>query len=380
MTVDLTPIHVAIIGSGIAGAACAAGLRSAGIQVTVFEKTADVGGRMASRRARWTDGDGAEHAVDFDHGACGFTRIRPRFKNLMTRAMAAGCVNEWQPKVHTDWPLNRGRQLVATPTMSALAVHLLSDTPVHCNRTVQRLQRAADGAWYVAINGAPLAGPFHYVAMAIPPAQAALLLAGHHDVWADALVAKRAEPCWTLMAVTDDIDWPWDASVPKRGPLDWILRNDRVPGRAVPPGMAVWTAHATPEWSAAHLEDKPQAVSVALQAALRAQLPAAHADNRAVKWHYTDVHRWRYARSASVSNDSFGSDECRWNESLGLGVCGDFFAAGGVEAAWQSGDELADHMAASSERATTFVSADGTVNPPSETAPSIRTPAIALSP
>ena len=42
---------VAVIGAGLAGAACARGLQAAGVQVTVFDKSRGVGGRLATRRA-----------------------------------------------------------------------------------------------------------------------------------------------------------------------------------------------------------------------------------------------------------------------------------------------------------------------------------------
>lgn len=350
MNLDSHPNRVAVIGSGLSGAACAAGLRGTGAQVTVFDKSRNSGGRMATRNVGWVDATGAERAVTFDHGAQYFRPARSRFKAVMARAMAAGCVSEWRPRVYAAWPSDPGHCLIASPTMPTLCSHWLAGATVHLNRTVRRLQRTADGSWYVAADGVPLAGPFDQVVLAMPPAQAAVLLAGHHDRWADALIAKRMEPCWTLMAVTDDVDWPWDAAEPDRGPLGWVLRNDRVPGRTAPPGLAVWTAHATAEWSAAHLEDEPQAVSAALQAALLAQMPTAVSGRQAARWHHASVHRWRYAGPALDCDDSFDSEEAWWDESLGLGVCGDFLGGGGVEGAWHSGDELADSMAASIER------------------------------
>jgi renalase len=373
MSLDPDSIHVAVIGSGMAGAACAAGLLSAGTQVTLFEKSTTVGGRMATRCASWTDRDGAQQSVTFDHGAHYFTRTRPRFKAAMSRAMAVGCVSEWHPRVHKAWPVQAGRCLVATPTMPALCGHLLAGTTVHLNRTVQRLQRTADGSWYVATDGAPLAGPFHHVAMAVPPAQAALLLAGHQAPWTDALMARRMQPCWTLTAVTDDVDWPWDAAEPDRGPLASVLRNDRVPGRTAPAGVALWTAHATAEWSAAHLEDEPQTASAALQSALQAQLPTMDSGGRSIRWHYVGIHRWRYARPVGA-NARLERDECWWDEKLGLGVCGDFFKSGGVEAAWQSGDELADCMAASFERKEVAGGNGSTLRAPSRATSSIPPP------
>ena len=349
MTIDPAAIHVAIVGAGMAGAACAAGLRVAGVRVTSFEKSRNVGGRMATRRASCTDGAGVEHAVAFDHGSQGFTAVRPRFRAAMARAVARGCAAEWQPIVHASRSPQTERCFVATPSMPALCGHLLAGAAVRPNATVQRLQRTAEGLWYVAIDGAPLAGPFHHVVVAMPPAQAALLVAGHHDAWAAALMARRMESCWTLMAVTDDVDWPWDAAEPDRGPLALVSRNDRIPGRTVQPGLAVWTAHATADWSAAHLDAEPLAVRDELSRALAVQMPAATSATGAVRWHHAAVHRWRYAGPTFDCDDSFDGGEAWWDTSLGLGVCGDWLGGGGVEAAWHSGDELADHMAASLE-------------------------------
>ena len=136
---------------------------------------------------------------------------------------------------------------------------------------------------------------------------------------------------------------------PDRGPLDWVLRNDRVPGRTTPPGLAVWTAHATAKWSAAHSEDDPQAVNDNLQSALRARLPTPSVGNRLIHFHYANVHSGRYPGLHVDCSDS-SSNDVWWDESLGLGVCGNLLGDSGVEVAWYSGDELADCMAASFER------------------------------
>jgi hypothetical protein len=188
-----------------------------------------------------------------------------------------------------------------------------------------------------------VAGPYDQIVLALPPAQAALLLAGHHDRWADALAAVCMQPCWTLMALTEDVDWPWDAAEPGRGPLAWVARNDRRPGRSAPRGTATWVAQATPAWSAAHLEADPDEVAEQLRDALNALLPGRLADGQPLRWHHSSLHRWRYALPAHGSVDG---RECWWDAELGLGVCGDYFNGGNVEAAWRSGDELADTVAA----------------------------------
>jgi renalase len=327
----------AVVGAGIAGAACAVSLQRAGMQVTVFDKSRGVGGRMSTRRASWTDAHGLEQTAELDHGAQHFTSTHPRFKAVLKRAINVGCVAEWQPQVHATWPgAEPINSFVAVPHMPALTRHLLAGLPMHMGEQVQRLQRGADG-WHLVVQGGETVGPFDQVMLALPPSQAATLLAGHHDAWADELSSVVMEPCWTLMAVTQDMDWPWDACEPTTGPLAWVARNDRKPGRTVPTGCASWVAQASAEWTAQHLEDDSAAVLQALTAALTAQLPTG----LKVEWHYSSVHRWRYSAPADT-----GSDECWWDSALGLGVCGDFMGAGNVEAAWRSGDELADTVAA----------------------------------
>ncbi len=140
---------------------------------------------------------------------------------------------------------------VVTPDMPALSRHVLggSDARPKLIHTVRRLQREPDGNWVVETDEAPGAGPFDRAVLAIPPAQAAVLLAGHRDAWVESLGSRRMAPCWTLMAVTDDVDTDWDIAEPARGPIARVLRNDRMPGRSAPVDSAAWTVHASAEWS-----------------------------------------------------------------------------------------------------------------------------------
>ena len=142
------------------------------------------------------------------------------------------------------------------------------------------------------------------------------------------------------MAVTNDVDWPWDSALVERSELARIARNDRKPGRTPPRDRVPWLAHATPAWSLAHLNDDPADVTTVLKAALARQLPSV----KPLTWHHTSVHRWRYARFDRIATNGL---DCFWNDALGIGVCGDAFGAGNVEAAWSSGDELANAMSAS---------------------------------
>ena len=77
------------------------------------------------------------------------------------------------------------------------------------------------------------------------------------------------------------------------------------------------------------LEASPQSVSRSLEDALRELVPSA---TRLVG---ASLHRWRYAQVTSAVGSAFG-----WDESLGLGTCGDWRLGPRVELAWTSGDAL----------------------------------------
>lgn len=333
------PPRVAVIGAGMAGTACAARLQQAGVQVTLFDKSRGVGGRMSTRRARWSDADGTEQRAEFDHGAQHFSAAHPQFQALMAQAEVAGSAARWRPEMQQPSAEAGTDHWIAVPSMPALCRHLLADMPVRLEQTVQRLQRGAEG-WHVVIAEGGSDGPFDCIVLAMPSIQAAALLKEHRSDWADTLAAVSMQPCWTLMAVTQDIDLPWDAAAPADGPLAWVARNDRKPGRSAPTACATWVAQASAAWSAAHLEDSAESVADALRHALQALLPT-----HPLQWQHSVVHRWRYAMPVAAAPES---PLFQWDAALGLGVCGDFLSAGDVESAWHSGAALAEAVTAAS--------------------------------
>ena len=337
------PPRVAVVGAGMAGAACAAGLLRAGFDVTVFDKSRAVGGRMATRCAQWIDAEGRARSVRLDHGTPHVAASRPRFRAVLRRADTLGLAMPWRVRVHATFPGAPLRdRWVPAPDMRSLCGHLLSDVPLRLQSSVTRLHRIGE-RWELVLANGGTTGLFDQVIVATPAAQAALLLAGHEDAWATALADVPMAPCWTLMAVTDDVDWPWDAAELQRGALATIVRDDHKPGRRPANGLAHWVAHATPEWSAVHLEDDPADVSDALCAELSKLLPSGQPST----WHHRSLHRWRYAMPLLPVE---GHGDCAWDAGLGLGVCGDAFGDGTVQAAWCSGDELADTIAADLDR------------------------------
>ena len=330
--------RVAVIGAGIAGAACAQALAQAGHAVQVFDKARGPGGRLATRRMAWTDVDGQAFTTRLDHGALGITAQGSAFRAFIHQARQAGWLAEWQPALAPgSLPLEDAAGFhVPTPDNPGLCRRLLAGAPTHWSCAIDRLHWTGAG-WEVEAAGQRQGGPFDAVLLALPPAQAAPLLGTHRLDWARHAALAPMQPCWTLMGVAAEAEGGsatgWDLARPPAGPLAWVMRSDARPGRARVPGQAHWVAHARPGWSRQHLEQPPEWVQQQLQAALADTL------GRPVDWLHSTVHRWRYALPQSrltAAGESFW-----WDAAQGLGVCGDFLGGAGVEGAWTSARSLA---------------------------------------
>jgi renalase len=331
-----TSLRVAVVGAGIAGATCARALADAGHAVQVFDKSRGVGGRMSTRRV--TSVAGADVMLGLDHGTPGFAATGADFLGFVEEAQRAGLLARWTPRLapHSA-ALPGGAMWVATPDMPALCRALLKDLPLHILCTIDGVRRSG-ATWSLESGGVTLADGFDAVALAIPPQQAAVLLGMHRPDWAARAQAVPMLPVWVLMGITDTpaTGGDWDLARPASGPLALVLRNDAKPARAVLAGQAQWVLHATPDWTAAQLDTPPDQVQAMLQAAL------ADCVGGALAWRFAVVHRWLYATlAAALGDESVAETGAWWDAGMGLGVCGDALAGGGVEGAWRSGRALA---------------------------------------
>jgi predicted NAD/FAD-dependent oxidoreductase len=328
---------VAVVGAGVAGAACARWLADAGLDVRLFDKSRGVGGRLATRRAEAAGADGAVRHWRFDHGAPGFGASAPEFVRFVEQGVRDGLLARWQPRVAPGGyaPLDDPVLWVPTPDMPALCRALAAGVPLHSGGTVDALLRAPAG-WSLHSAGSTLGGGFDAVIVATPLPQAAPLLRPHRADWEQRAQALPMLPTWTLMAVTDDPDPArgWDLAWPAGGALGTVVRDDAKPGRERVPELARWVVHATAAWSETHLEAAPGDVQAALKQALAAWL------GRPLAWHHAAVHRWRHG-SVPRAAAAAAAGRCWWDPALGLGVCGDALGGAGVEGAWSSARALA---------------------------------------
>ncbi len=314
--------HIAIVGAGIAGLACARVLADAGHRVTVYEKSRGVGGRMSTRRtALW----------QADHGAPYFTAQHPAFVAEVARWVASGAAAPWEARVASIGSLGPRALLapalryVGVPGMSAPARRLSAGIRTRCETTIVELIRDGDCWRATSAEHGVLDAHHDAVIVAVPAPQAVPLL--RHAEPGLAVIAQRSEmrATWMVMAQCRGLpDVGFDAAFVNAGPLGWIANDTSKPGRA---GIDTWVLHATPDWSHAHLEARAEWVTDALLAAFR-DITGAGAES-------ATAHRWRYAEPAAATASTHG--RFAWRTTAGVGLCGDWLGGGKVEGAWLSG-------------------------------------------
>ncbi len=129
--------RVAVVGAGLSGAVVARQLADHGCQVSIFEKSRGVGGRMATRRIE---------ELRFDHGAQYFTARDPEFIRHVQMWKEAGIVAPWQGLIKVLSPSKPTRdaetseRFVACPAMNSLCKHLIGDLSIKTGTRIQQLE------------------------------------------------------------------------------------------------------------------------------------------------------------------------------------------------------------------------------------------------
>ncbi|MSU90155.1 FAD-dependent oxidoreductase [Rhodobacteraceae bacterium 2CG4] len=302
---------IAVIGAGMCGLTCAHALAEAGLPVRVFEKSRGIGGRMATRRAE---------GLAFDHGAQFMTARGAPFAEWLDGAVARGEAADWTPR---GLPAGQ-RRIVGVPKMTAPLRHLADGLEVSLNAGVAAVVPEDDGLRLALADGTRT-GIFARVVCTAPAPQAARLLAADAAL-ADALARVAIAPCWTLMVAFDTAPGLPDAAEEPGEGIAFLAQSGTRPGR---PDAPAWVMHATPEWSAAHLELDPDAARERMLELLGTLAPLPRPA-------FAATHRWRHARTtAPLGRPCAASADGR------MLAGGDWTLDARIEAAFDSGKALA---------------------------------------
>lgn len=316
------PVRVAIIGAGLAGLGCARALAGEGCDVTVFEKSRGVGGRVASRRIA---------GAILDHGTPDLVLDGDLGRELL--AAYGG------PDVFAvDRPcgrISRGVFTAEAPRHSVgyaggltqIAKRMADGLDVRLGTRIASLRRV-DATIELGDDRGGSQGVADAVVVSAPAPQAAELLEQSHENGARVtrLRGVSYDPAVVVLAGLRLEDPGWWLAEPPAGPIASIA-IETAKARTAIDGVIPVVARLTTDVSATLLDGDDDAVRATALPAL-AEALAIHED--AVAW--SDVKRWRFSRpNRAVSFADANPPGTR------VIVCGDVTAPGGLVGVYASG-------------------------------------------
>ena len=307
-----------VIGAGISGLLCAQGLNDSGVKNVVLEKSAEVGGRMATI---------AFAGGRADHGAQLFTSRDLRFQMI---------VDEWLgERVCKRWYVSEGSELGAQGYVRYCGRNGMTDAPkwiaqnldVRLNTNVEKtVYSEQDGKWTIWVDGEAKFCCESLFLTAPLPRSLDLLEAGDSPIEISIHEELRGVRYQRGITVIAQMDGP--AGVSEHGglrvnknPITWISDNQT---KGISPEMPLVTIHATPAFAEEHWNsDNDERVPLMLKAA------QPHLKSKVIDW---QCHQWNYSFPVNPWHDI-----CLLDQDRNLFLAGDAFGGPRVEGAALSG-------------------------------------------
>ncbi|TYQ27109.1 NAD(P)/FAD-dependent oxidoreductase [Pseudanabaena sp. UWO310] len=322
---------VIVIGAGIAGITCAQQLKQAGLDITIVEKSAGVGGRMATRRLQGTW---------VDHGAQLISVKSDSFGRFVRKLQDRGIVQEWTRDVYQLSASGliapeadaRHTRYCCPMGMTAIAKYLAHEIPIINNARIVSVSHK-DDKWQLVTDRQELLETAAIVST-IPAPQ---FLPIFEEVLAaapnflHAVQSVTFAPSVTIMAgynASNSVPLEWQAIRCINDPiLDWIsYDSSKHSDKAIQP---VFVLQSTADFAKQSMEEPDLEI---------AGKPLLNQVGRLLaKWlaspEWWQVHRWRYA----LAEESLGVSCLSTAIPLPLICAGDWCAGKNIEAAYHSG-------------------------------------------
>jgi hypothetical protein len=307
---------VAVVGAGVAGAACAGALVAAGWDVEVFEKSRGAGGRLSTRRLEegW-----ASLASPF------LSARRDPFRRQLREWVRQGWVmpvrgRVWQGRATVSWAeAQLQNHFLPTVRPSQLVRELLGDARLQVGSRVAMVEPGN-----VGLEGGETMSGYDHVIVAVPTPQAENLLEAL-PLLRQRLAGVRYRPIWSFL-----MRW-------QGGPAPDVVKfDDELLNLAVRQrfgGSGLWAVYASHAFSETYLEASAEEAGTRAASALMGLL--------GLPWPVDVItaHRWRYALPVDPVGGFWLSDP-----EFRVALIGDGIAGAGVERGWESGQRLAQML------------------------------------
>ncbi len=316
---------IAIIGAGFSGLVVANLLQNVA-DITLFEKSRGVGGRISTRYGA---------GCHFDHGAQYFTARTKSFQEFIRPLIEKGEIKRWAASYvkfksnkiieRKSWGDDEPRY-VGVPGMNQVGKFLSKGLEIKINTRIVSIQN--QGKWFLVDEYGKQYEGFDWVICTAPAPQATKFLPKSFK-YHDNMVGVEMLPCFTLMlGLKKQINLGFEAAHVTDSDVRWIAVNSKKPQRAPYFTLVV---HSSAEYAQAHIDYECEQVIENL-IAKTSNIVGYDLVNSC----YKDIHRWRYAYNANSTQSPLVLID-RQNK---LASCGDWVMGGRVEGAFTSACNL----------------------------------------
>lgn len=325
---------IAIIGAGVSGLTLADHVRKF-FEVTVFEKSNRVGGRISTQK---------HTPYVFDHGAQFFTVHNSDFLNFINELKQEGVVAHWdanfaeidgvQVNKSTKWS-DAYPHFVGIPSMEAIGTYL-QDKLISMGVSIQKDTQISaiqnfENQWLLREASGSEVGLYDWVVTTTPSQQAAKLMPNcfqHKHV----LESRHMSPCYALMlGFNRPLNLDWHAAHIKNSILSWMSVDSSKPARKNNTSVVIMS---TNDWANENF-DKPE--SWVTQHMLRAFYEIIRSDSLGPD--FLHLKKWHFANAGKSMHKEVLIDKHHM-----LAACGDWTISGRVESAFLSAKKLGDSL------------------------------------
>ena len=318
-------VKIAIIGAGISGLALANTIKN-NADVELFEKSRGFGGRVATRRA----GD-----FSFDHGAQFFKAKTVEFQNYIQPMLDQNIIELWKAQFieiidgkitnKRTWG-NDPANYVGTPSMNSIGKYMANSLNVQLSKKVEKISK--ENRWVLYDENNEILGEYDWVFSSIPPLQAQQIFPDLKVIFPN-IPEYEMLACFSLMlGYKQPLELDFDAALVKGFDISWVSVNSSKPSRDKNYTLLV---HSTNKWAQENIDKDRDWVKNYLCDELKKIIPI-----KTEKAEYIGLQGWRYA---NIMKQQKGFEYFFNNENQ-IGLCGDWFIQGRIEAAYLSGAHL----------------------------------------
>lgn len=316
-------IKIAIIGAGLTSLTIANQLKDFA-NITIFEKSRGVGGRIATRYAE---------KFEFDHGIPFFEGQDSESIKLLENLKINNVIQEWQIRYASSNINNKicnvndnSKCYVGIPKMNSIGKYLLKNINILTETKITKISNSS----VLDEQGNEYKG-FDFIITATPPAQAVQILPEYCSYLQQIQKFEMFATFSVMIGFENNVmqSQNWDVAYFQNSLLKMLVANHNKPLRNTKPSFIALTNY---EWTENNLEaDKSKIGNI-----VTSELEDIFIQK--LNPQFLQVHRWLYSQSKPHdSQDLFFIDK-------NLISCGDWCIDGNIKSAFKSGLAVSDYI------------------------------------